>query len=161
MTDDHSLFVHGFWSTLKKETGGLPGQERWISANATQFTPVLNCFGDLIAISIERPDVMWLNVSGHEERQGKDRASRMQLFSHVILTRMGDQELGGSRWSIKDRNEQQVNRFIVNESDEGRSIKIRLPWERDDESKWPEAASWMKNQFDRLHEIINCKCGTK
>lgn len=45
--------VHGFWNVLKEETGGLPGQEGWNSADVTQFTSILNCSNDLIAISME------------------------------------------------------------------------------------------------------------
>lgn len=153
--------VHGFWKVLKEEFDDLPGQEGWNSADVTQFTSELNCSDDLIAISMERLGVLWLNVSGYEEYQEKDRAPRLQMFSYMILARMSDQDLGGPDWSIKEKDQQYIGKFIANEADKGRSIKIRLAWDRDDENEWSEAALWVKEQFDRLREIIKCECGMK
>lgn len=153
--------VHGFWKVLKEEIGCLPGHEGWKRANVTQFTSTLNCYNDLIAIYIWRPDVLWLNVSGHKATQGRNRATRMQMFSYMILTKMNDQNLGGRDWSTEEKDQQYIGKFIANEGNEGRSIKIRLAWDRDDENKWSETALWVKKQFRRLREIINCECGMK
>ena len=161
MKSDDNKNVHGFWNVLKQEFGGLPGQEGWNSADVTQFTSILNCSNDLIAVSMERPGVLWLDVSGHKATQGRNRSTRMQMFSYMILARMSDQDLGGRDWSAKDKGQQYIDKFIANEGKEGRSIKVRLVWNRDDENKWSETALWVKEQFDRLHEIIICECGMK
>lgn len=161
MKSDNNKKMHGFWSVLKEEFDDLPGQEGWNSADVTQFTSILNCYNDLIAISMERPGVLWLDVSGHKAAQGTDRAQRMKMFSYMILGRMSDQDLGGRDWSTKDKGQQYIDKFIANEGNDGRSIKVRLVWNRDDENKWSETASWVKEQFYRLREIINCECGRK
>ena len=35
------------------------------------------------------------------------------------------------------------------------SITVQKPWVRDDENEWPDAAQWIREQCDRLHEIVD------
>ena len=52
---------------------------------------------------------------------------------------MGDQELGEN---------------LEKNSENGMTVSVRRRWTRDDESEWPEAADWIKEQHDRLRAIL-------
>ena len=34
------------------------------------------------------------------------------------------------------------------------TVSVRRQWTRDDEDEWPEAADWIKEQYERLHAIL-------
>ena len=40
-------------------------------------------------------------------------------------------------------------------SNEGRTISVERPWDRDDEEGWPDAAQWLKDQQVRLEAILD------
>ena len=35
------------------------------------------------------------------------------------------------------------------------TITVQRAWVRDDEDEWPEAAQWIKEQFERLRAILS------
>ena len=39
-------------------------------------------------------------------------------------------------------------------SSEGTTVSVRRHWVRDDEAGWPEAAYWIKEQYERLRAIV-------
>ena len=63
----------------------------------------------------------------------------MQRYSRMIREQMGDQELGGN-----------PERYSV----DGWSVSVQRGWTRDDETEWPEAAQWIKEQHARLQAIL-------
>ena len=125
-----------FWSFLKKETGGLPGQcDAWRSWNC--WTTELNDAGDMIGVSLAG-EWLGLYLRASEYQDTPSGAARMLQHSRTIRELMGDQELDGSDES-RSRN--------------GRSITVRREWDRDDRDGWPDAARWIKDQADRLGVI--------
>ena len=63
----------------------------------------------------------------------------MQRYSRMIREHMGDQELGGN-----------PGRYSV----DGWSVSVQRGWTRNDETEWPEAAQWIKEQHARLQAIL-------
>ena len=63
----------------------------------------------------------------------------MQRYSQMIREEMGDQELEGNpeKYSL-----------------DGWSVSAQRGWTRDDETEWPEAAAWIKEQHARLQAIL-------
>ena len=53
---------------------------------------------------------------------------------------MADQELGES---------------LEKNSEDGMSVSVKRRWSRDDEEEWPEAAQWIKEQYERFLAIIS------
>ena len=131
---DTSDVLTAFWTLLKAETGGLPGQsDDWRSSN--YWTTRLNDAGDVIGVSLTDEWMgLYLRASGS---QGS-RAERMLQYSRKIRELMSDQEFDGNEVSL---------------SKKGRSISVRRAWDRDDEDSWPEAARWIKDQADRLQVV--------
>jgi len=39
-------------------------------------------------------------------------------------------------------------------SEDGQSIAVQRPWSRDDEDERPEAAEWIKEQYERLRAVL-------
>lgn len=39
-------------------------------------------------------------------------------------------------------------------SADGMTITVQTDWTRDDEDDWPEAARWIREQFERLRAIL-------
>ena len=148
-----------FWLLLKKETGGLPGQEKWICRNVTQWTDILNDDDDRIGIYSNNHKLLWMTITGSIEDQRGDYKLRMKLFSHIIIDRMSDQLLAGKNKTIEKMTEYQLEKCIENESNEGRTIRVQMEWSRDNQDKWPEAAHWIKRQFERLNEIATGRFG--
>ena len=148
-----------FWLLLKKETGGLPGQEKWIRRNATQWTEILNTEGDRIGVYINNYKLLWLTITGSITDQKGDYKLRMKLFSQIIIYKMSDQQLAGEKKIIERMTEYEINKCIEKASDKGRSIRVQMEWIRDDQNGWPEAAHWIKQQFERLNAIANGRFG--
>ena len=142
-----------FWLVLKKETGGLPGQENWISRNATQWTDILNSEGDRIGVYINNNRLLWLTITGSKEDRKGDYKLRMKLFSQIIIYKMSDQQLAGERKIIEKMTKYEINKCIEETSKKGQSIRVQMEWIRDDQDGWPEAAHWIKQQFERLNVI--------
>ena len=63
----------------------------------------------------------------------------MQRCSRMIREQMSDQELGGNP---------------ERDSAAGWSVSVQRGWTRDDETEWPEAAQWVKEQHARLQAIL-------
>ena len=130
--------ARAFWKFLKEHVGGVPGQkDTW--RGASQWTERLNGSGDYVGIYIGNPELLWLYVKAGESQASDERAMRMRRYSWMIRERMGDQQLGDNL----DRN-----------SGNGMSIAVQRPWVRDDEDEWPEAAQWIREQYERLHAIV-------
>ena len=64
----------------------------------------------------------------------------MQKYSWKIREEMSDQVLGGN---------------IEKTNADGMTITVQTDWTRDDEDDWPEAARWIKEQFERLRAILS------
>lgn len=145
--------IDPFWLLLKNETGGLPGQEKWISRSAVQWTDILSNDGDRISVYINNPRLLWMTITGSRAEQGDDYMSRMNRFSRLIIDKMSDQQLSGDNKTIKKMNSYQLNKCIEKASENGRTIRVQMEWIRDDQSGWPEAARWIGQQFERLNVI--------
>lgn len=126
-----------FWAFLKQETGGLPGQpDAWRSQNL--WTMPLNESRDRIGIGLHKERVE-LYIRADERQHTPHRTERMLQYSRNIPELMGDQKFTGNEVSL---------------SKKGRSISILRVWDSADESDWPEAAWWIKDQADRLQAIV-------
>ena len=130
--------TQAFWRFLKAHVGGVPGQkESW--RGGTQWTGPFNSSGDLIGIYVGNDDLLWLYIRAGDTQHSVARAARMQRYSHMIREQMGDQELGGN-----------PEKYSV----DGWSVSVQRAWLRDDESEWPDAAQWIKEQHARLRAIL-------
>ena len=127
-----------FWRVLKTRAGGVPGQkDSW--RGPSQWTSPLNPSGDRITINVGNPDRLWLYIRAGESQQSEERAERMRQYSWAIRDQMGDQELEGN---------------LEKNSVDGLTLSIQRSWTRDDEAAWPEAALWIKEQYERLRVIL-------
>ena len=127
-----------FWQFLKEHTGGLPGQtDGW--RGASQWTSRFNADGDRVAVYVGNPELLWLYVRSGSSEDSEARNMRMKHYSSMIRSTMGDQRLSGD----VDRN-----------SRRGWSVTVERPWVREDRDQWPETASWIKDQVDRLAAIL-------
>ena len=54
-------------------------------------------------------------------------------------------------FSVAANNGDNVERNSTNSM----SITVQRPWVRDDENEWPDAAQWIREQCERLHEIVD------
>lgn len=150
-------FVHPFWILLKEKTGGLPGQERWKSANRPQWTKEVNEYNDRIMVYIGNPSQLMIYISGSRKEQGEDRVRRMQQFSQAIIDNMSDQRIGSPEKTIKEMSAMQIENYIDSESHEGRSIRVKRKWSHNAQDEWPETVSWVNHQFNRLKAIATGK----
>ena len=98
-----------------------------------------NSSGDLIGIYVGNDRLLWLYIRAGDIPHSAERAARMQRYSRMIREQMGDQELGGN-----------PERYSV----DGWSVSVQRGWTRDDETEWPEAAQWIKEQHARLQAIL-------
>ena len=127
-----------FWKLLKEQEGGLPGQkDSW--RGGSQWTAPLNRTGDRVGIYVGNEDRLWLYIKAAESEASQTRVERMRPYSRKMRQMMGDQDLGAN---------------VDEEGANGRSIAVRRPWVREDEDAWPDAAQWIKEQFERLHRIV-------
>ena len=127
-----------FWRLLADRAGGVPGQkDTW--RGPSQWTSPLNSSGDRIVIHVGNPELLWLYIRAGEGAGSPDRAARMQQYSWRIRDQMGDQNLGAN---------------LEKNSEEGWTVTVRRRWTRDDEDEWPEAAEWIKEQYERLQAIL-------
>ena len=132
--------AYRFWCLLKEKTGGLPGQtDQW--RGPAQWSEILNSEDDRIGVSMGSNNIS-LYVRAEVGEQSDKRTLRMQQHSKAIIREMSDQQL-------------ETN--IESESRKGRSISVKGSWGLDDESDWPSAAVWVKEQFERLRIIVNDK----
>lgn len=145
--------IDPFWLLLKNETGGLPGQERWIRRNATQWTDIVNNEGDRIGIYSNNPKLLWMTITGSKLEQGDNYIPRMKRFSQLIIDKMSDQQLAGENKTIEKMNIYQLNKCIEKASENSRTIRVQMEWIRDDQGGWPEVARWIGQQFERLNVI--------
>ena len=130
-----------FWRCLKEKTGGLPGQtDQW--RGATQWTSPLNPAGDRVCVHVGNPDLLWVYIRSGTFEESVQRSARMQHYSAVIRSTMVDQQLGDG----SDRN-----------SKKGWSLSVQRPWARADRDDWPEAASWITEQVERLAAILQAQ----
>ena len=127
-----------FWTCLRVEVGGVPGQKkRW--RGPTQWTSALNSKGDAIGIYVGSSDQLWLYIRAGQSQPAKDRAVRMRMYSRRIREQMSDQVLA---------------RRLESESRKGRTVAVKRLWTREDEDEWPEAARWIVEQCERLQSIM-------
>ena len=128
-----------FWKRFKEREGGIPGQkDSW--RGASQWTSPLNASGDRIGIYVGHPELLWLYIRAGERQRSELRTKRMQRHSWTIREQMSDQQLGES---------------LEKHSIDGMTVTVQKPWTRDDEGEWPEAAQWIKEQFERLRAILS------
>ena len=129
--------IREFWTFLKEYAGGVPGQkDTW--RGASQWSNDNGASGDYVGIYVGNPDLLWLYIKSGESQASEVRAERMRRCSWKIRERMSDQQLGGT---------------LEANSANGWTIAVQRPWVRDDESDWPEAALWIREQCERLHAI--------
>lgn len=50
--------------------------------------------------------------------------------------------------------DQALEENIEKTSADGMTITVQTDWTRDDEDDWPEAARWIREQFERLRAIL-------
>lgn len=127
-----------FWKLLEEQEGGLPGQkESW--RGGSQWTASLNKTGDRVGIYVGGEDRLRLYIRAGETRASSARLERMRLYSRMIGRLMGDQDLSDN---------------VDENSAKGWSIEVSRSWVREDEDAWPDAARWIKEQFERLRMIV-------
>ena len=127
-----------FWKLLKEQEGGLLGQkDSW--RGGSQWTAPLNRTGDRVGIYVGNEDLLWLYIKAAESEASQARAERMRRYSRKMQQMMGDQDLGDN---------------VDENSAKGWSIVVRRPWVREDEDAWPDAAQWIREQFERLRRIV-------
>ena len=126
-----------FWTFLMESVGGVPGQKgTW--RGPSQWTDPINRHGDTIGIHVGNPDRLRLHVRAGGSRASETRFARMRRCSRMILEQMADQEVGDD---------------VERKCERGRSVSVGRSWVRDDESEWPAAAQWIRDQHDRLLAI--------
>ena len=64
----------------------------------------------------------------------------MRRYSWTMHEQMADQELGEN---------------LEKNSEDGMSVSVRRRWSRDDEDEWPDAAQWIREQYERLQAILS------
>ena len=130
--------TQAFWRFFKEHTGGVPGQkDTW--RGASQWTDPFNSRGDRIGIYVGNPEWLWLYIRSGESRASNERTARMGRYSRMIREQMGDQEVSGN---------------LEKDSNNGISVSVQRRWTRDDEGEWPEASEWLKEQYERMCEVV-------
>ena len=131
--------TQAFWKLFNEHEGGIPGQkDSW--RGASQWTSPLNALGDRIGIYVGHPELLWLYIRAGERQRSEQRTELMQWYSWAIRQEMDDQMLGEN---------------LEKNSADGMTITVQKHWTRDDEVQWPEAAQWIKEQFERLRSILS------
>ena len=130
--------TQAFWKLFKEREGGVPGQrDSW--RGPSQWSAPLNSAGDRISIYVGNPELLWLYIRAGERQASEQRTARMRQYSWMIRDQMDDQQLGEN---------------LEKNTAGGIAITVQKRWTRDDESEWPEAAQWIKEQFERLRVIV-------
>ena len=128
-----------FWKLFKEREGGVPGQkDSW--RGKSQWTAPLNTAGDRVGIYVGHAELLWLYIRAGERQASQERAAKMRRYSWLIRDQLADQQLGEN---------------LEKHSADGMSITVQRGWTRDDEDEWPEAAGWIKEQFERLRAILS------
>ena len=136
---EEDTWAHEFWKRFKELEGGIPGQkDSW--RGKSQWSAPLNIAGDRIGIYVGRPELLWLYIRAGERQASKRRTARMRQYSWMIRDQMDDQRLGEN---------------LEKNNADGITITVQRHWTRDDEGEWPEAAQWIKEQFERLRAILS------
>ena len=134
---DEDNRTKAFWGHFKEHVGGVPGQkDTW--RGASQSTAPLNSFGDRVSIYVGNA-VLWLYIRKGAGGESGEGSARMRRYSWTIREQLADQELGED---------------LDKSSENGMTIHVRRSWSRDDEDDWPDAAQWIKEQFQRLSTIL-------
>lgn len=127
-----------FYRFLRQQTGGLPGQtDLWRGKN--QWTKPLNPHGDRVGLVVV-DDALYLCIRkpwGHGT--SAELATRLLHYSGKIRSEMGDQRIEGEPHAA---------------SLEGRTVWLTRPWTYADDEDWPDAAAWIKEQYERLRFIL-------
>ena len=135
---EENTLAQAFWRRFKECEGGIPGQkDSW--RGRSQWSAPLNAIGDRVSIYVGNHELLWLYIRAWEPPSAQ-RAARMRRFSRKIQEEMGDQVLGED---------------IEKTSADGLTITVQKSWTRDNEDEWPEAAHWIKEQFERLRAILS------
>ena len=130
--------TQAFWKLFKEREGGIPGQkDTW--RGKSQWTSPLNASRDRIGIYVGHQELLWLYIRAGERQASKERTARTQRYSWMIRDQMDDQQLGEN---------------LEKNSADGMTITVQKHWARDDEGEWPEAAQWIREQFERLRTIL-------
>ena len=128
-----------FWKLIREREGAIPGQkDSW--RGKSQWTAPLNAAGDRVGIYVGHAELLWLYIRAGEPQASQERAARMRRYSWLIQDQMADQQLGEN---------------LEKHSADGMTITVQRTWTRDDEDEWPEAAGWIKEQFERLRAILS------
>ena len=128
-----------FWKLFKEREGAIPGQkDSW--RGKSQWTAPLNTAGDRVVIYVGHAELLWLYIRAGERQASQERAARMRRYSWLIQGQIADQQLGEN---------------LEKQSADGMTITVQRAWTRDDEDEWPEAAGWIKEQFERLRAILS------
>ena len=128
-----------FWKLFKEREDGVPGQkDSW--RGKSQWTAPLNTAGDRVGIYVGHAELLWLYIRAGERQASQERAAKMRRYSWLIRDQLADQQLG-----------ENLEKLSV----DGMSITVQKRWTRDDEDEWPEAARWIKEQFERLRAIFS------
>ena len=131
--------TQAFWKLFKEREGGIPGQKDYWRG-ASQWTSPLNAAGDRIGVYVGNPELIWLYIRAGERQASEQRTARMRQYSWMIRDQMDDQRLGEN---------------LEKNNADGMTITVQRHWTRDDEGEWPEAAQWIKEQFERLRAILS------
>ena len=131
--------TQAFWKLFKEREGGIPGQKDYWRG-ASQWTSPLNAAGDRVGVYVGNPELIWLYIRAGERQASEQRTARMRQYSWMIRDQMDDQRLGEN---------------LEKNNADGMTITVQRHWTRDDEGEWPEAAQWIKEQFERLRAILS------
>ncbi len=131
---DHKELRRLFWRLLRERTGVGSGK-----GNLFQQSGPLNPSGDRIHIALSK-NYYQIQLWGRAVERSPERTERMRRYSHRIHEDMGDQDtVGDSReWA-----------------EEGWTIGVVRPFYLTDRDEWPEAADWIKEQYERLVAIVS------
>lgn len=127
-----------FYHFLRQRTGGLPGQtDVWRGKN--QWTKPLNRHGDRVGLLVV-DDALHLCIrKPWGQGTSAELAARLLRYSGKIRSEMGDQRIEGEPHAA---------------SLEGRTVWLKRPWTYEDDEDWPDAAAWIKEQYERLRFIL-------
>jgi len=127
-----------FYRFLRQRTGGLPGQtDGWRGKN--QWTKPLNSHGDRVGLVVV-DDAIYLCIrKPWGQGTSAELATRFLRYSVRIGSEMGDQRIEGDPHAA---------------SLEGRTVWLTSQWTYEDDEDWPDAAAWIKEQYERLRFVL-------
>ena len=125
-----------FWSKLRQDGGGLPGLKenmrgpiQWLPDNS----------GNYVSISIGSEERVLVYIKSGLSTNSDESIQLMKDYSAMIKANLSDQTLFGN---------------VESEALNGRSVSVERLIDLHDEAEWPATFEWLRNQCDRLHQVM-------